>query len=171
MTHICVSRLTIIGSNNGLSPDQHQAIIWTNAGKSSIGPLGINFSEILNEIHTFSFRKMHLKMSFGKWRPFCLGLNVLRINNHRNKLPMDTWFNNNISIMLQRCCDFVLTSWWCHYCIAYPLRDACVKNNFNLETYLQIRQLKYTSNINNNTPFESVISNIPCKHRRVPAIF
>ena len=29
------------------------------------------------EIHTFSLKKIHLKMSSGKWRPFCLGLNVL----------------------------------------------------------------------------------------------
>ena len=36
-----------------------------------------NFSEILIEIYTFSFKKMHLKMSFWKWRPCCLGLNVL----------------------------------------------------------------------------------------------
>ena len=35
-----------------------------------IGPLGINFSEILIKIDTFSLKKMHLKMSSGKWRPF-----------------------------------------------------------------------------------------------------
>ena len=29
--HICVSKLTIIGSENGLSPGRRQAIIWTNA--------------------------------------------------------------------------------------------------------------------------------------------
>ena len=29
---------TIIGSNNGLSPDRHQAIIWTNGGISLIEP-------------------------------------------------------------------------------------------------------------------------------------
>ena len=51
--------------------------IWTNAGKLLIGPLGTNFSEFLIVIHTFSFNKMHLKMSSAKWRPFCLGLNVL----------------------------------------------------------------------------------------------
>ena len=50
MTHICVSKLTIIGSNEGLSPDQCQAIIWTNAGLLLIRPLGTNFSEILIEI-------------------------------------------------------------------------------------------------------------------------
>ena len=42
-----------------------------------IGPLGTNFSEILIEILTFSFKKMRLKESSAKWRPFCLGLNVL----------------------------------------------------------------------------------------------
>ena len=36
VTHICVSNLTIIGSDNGLWPDWHQAIIWTNTGISSI---------------------------------------------------------------------------------------------------------------------------------------
>ena len=76
--HICVSKLTIIGSDNGLSPDRRQAIIWTNAGILLIGPLGTNFSEISIEILTFSFKKMRLKGSSAKRRPFCLGHNVLR---------------------------------------------------------------------------------------------
>ena len=75
--HISVSKLTISGSNNGLSPDRRQAIIWTNAGFLLIGPLGTNFSEILIKILTFSFKKMRLKVSSAKRRPFCLGLNVL----------------------------------------------------------------------------------------------
>ena len=75
-THICVGNLISIGSDNGLSPVQRQAIIWTNAGLLSIGPLETNFSEISIEMHTFSFKKMCLKKSSGKWRPFCLGLNV-----------------------------------------------------------------------------------------------
>ena len=79
VTHICDNKLTIIGSDNGLSPERHQAIIWTNAGILLIGPLGTNFSEMLIEIHTFSFKKIHLKLSSGKWRPFCLGLNVLNL--------------------------------------------------------------------------------------------
>ena len=37
--HICVSKLTIIGSDNGLSPGQRQAIIWTNAGLLLTRPL------------------------------------------------------------------------------------------------------------------------------------
>ena len=32
VTYICVSKLTIIGSDNDVSPDRRQAIIWTNAG-------------------------------------------------------------------------------------------------------------------------------------------
>ena len=69
--------LTIIGSDNGLSPGQRQAIIWTNAEILLIGPLATNFSEISIGIQTFSFKKMHLNMSSTKWHPFCLGLNVL----------------------------------------------------------------------------------------------
>ena len=53
------------------------AIIRTNAGILLIGTLGTNFSEISIEIYTFSLKKIHLKMSSGKWRPCCLGLNVL----------------------------------------------------------------------------------------------
>ena len=86
VTHICVSNLTIIGSDNGLSPGRRQAIIWTNVGILLIGPPGTNFSEMLIEIHTFSFKKIHLKMSSGKWRPFCLGPNVLS-----NYIPSVGW--------------------------------------------------------------------------------
>ena len=81
VTYICVGNLTIIVSDNGLSPYRRQAIIWTNAGILLIGPLGTNFSEILIEILTFSFKKMHLKGLSAKRRPFCLGLNVLKQNN------------------------------------------------------------------------------------------
>ena len=77
VTHICVSELTIIGSDNGLSPGRRQVIIWNNAGLLFIRPSGTNFSEILIAIDVFSFKKMHLNMSSGQCRPFCLGLNVL----------------------------------------------------------------------------------------------
>ena len=155
MTHICVGNLTIIGSDNGLSPGQRQAIIWTNVGMLLIGPfdpavdwtlrsklqwncnrnsmmtssngsiyrvtghlcgeftgefpaqrtvtrsfdvffdLSLNkllskqssgwwFEMLLrplwchcNDTFNDSFKKMHLKMSFAKFCPFCLGLNVL----------------------------------------------------------------------------------------------
>ena len=81
-THICVGKLTTIASDNGLSPRRRQAIIWTNAGILLIGSFGTNFSEILIGIQIFSLKKMHLKMASAKWRPSCLGLNVLMAPSH-----------------------------------------------------------------------------------------
>ena len=94
VTHICVSKLTIIGPDNGLSPGRRQAIIWTNAGILLIGPLGTNFSENLIGIQTFSFKKMSLKMSSAKWRPFCLGLNVL---------TWHAWYMENLQLQTISC--------------------------------------------------------------------
>ena len=96
VTHICVSKLSIIGSDNGLSPGRRQAIIWTNAGIVLIWTLGTNFSEILSKIHAFSFKKMYLKMSSTKWRPFCVGLNVLRFPNI---LPGKLWERQEKSVL------------------------------------------------------------------------
>ena len=67
----------IIGSENGLLLDRHQAIIWTNVGKLLIGLIWTNFSKIIIEIYKFLLNKMHLIMSSGKWQPFRLALNVL----------------------------------------------------------------------------------------------
>ena len=72
MTHKCVSKLTIIGSDNGLTPHRCKAIIRTNAGILLTGPLGTNFSEILIKIHIFQFKAIHLKMSSAKCRPLCV---------------------------------------------------------------------------------------------------
>ena len=55
--YIYSSKLTIIGSDNGLSPGQRQAIIWTNAGILLIQTLGAKVSEILSDIHTFPFEE------------------------------------------------------------------------------------------------------------------
>ena len=60
--HTWVSKLTIIGSDNGLALARHQAIIWTIAGILLFGPVGTNFSEILLEIYTFLFKKMYSEM-------------------------------------------------------------------------------------------------------------
>ena len=70
-TYKCVTKLTIIGPDNGLSPGRRQAIIWTNAGILLIRSLGTKFSEILSEINSFSSKKIPLKMSSGKWCQFC----------------------------------------------------------------------------------------------------
>ena len=75
--------LTIIGLDNGLSPGRCQAIIWNITGILSIGPLGINYSKILTEIQNILFNKMRLKMSSRKWRPNCLGFNVLKTSDYQ----------------------------------------------------------------------------------------
>ena len=87
MTHICVSELTIIGSDIGLSPGRCQAI----------RTLATNIIEILSENHTFSFKKMHLKMSSEKCRPFCFGLNVL----NQLKPNYTIWRDRALSILLK----------------------------------------------------------------------
>ena len=89
MVHICVRNLTIIGSDNGLSQGQRQAIIWTNARiLLIIWNLGTNFSEIFSENHTFSSQKIHLKMLSAKWRPSCLGLSVLKAKKRVGGSPV-----------------------------------------------------------------------------------
>ena len=93
VTYICVGNVTIIGPDNGVSPGQRQAIIWTNAGILLIGPLGTN----LSEIHTFWFKKMRFKLSSGKWRPFCLRLNVLT----QWGLVVHIWFNELSHLLFQ----------------------------------------------------------------------
>ena len=73
----CWRVASIIGSDNGLSPDRHHAIIWTNAGILLIGQLEIYFSDILSNICIFHSRKCIWKCFAVEWWPFCLGLNVL----------------------------------------------------------------------------------------------
>ena len=109
VTHICVGKLTIIGSDNGLSPGRRQAIIGTNAGILLIGALGAKFNQILIAVHTCSFKKMHFKLSSAKWLPFCLGLNVWTMychlqhpihhchDQHRFQSLLWTIFNSNIA--------------------------------------------------------------------------
>ena len=122
--HICVSKLTIIGSDNGLSPGRCQAIIWTNAGILLIGPLGTNFSEILIEIISFSFKKMHLNVSSAKRRPFCLSLNVLISIGYidRDALGRFALRRNCIKSWLRKYILFVI--WW-HIDTISPLVALC----------------------------------------------
>ena len=63
MTHICVSKLSIIGSDNGLSPDRRQAIIWTNAGIFLIGNLKQTSMKFYSK-----FMHFHSRISLCKCR-------------------------------------------------------------------------------------------------------
>ena len=96
-------RLTHWGQWRIYAPGRRQAIIWTNAAILLIEHLGTNFSEILIKINTFSFKKMNLKISSGKWRPLCLGLNVLTVAVH------------SITIKYHRCNIWTLVIVYLHY--------------------------------------------------------
>ena len=75
VTHIFVSKLSIVISYNGKSPGWHQAIIWTNHGISFTGLLGTNFNEILSATYKFSFKKIQnvvWKMVSILSRPQCV---------------------------------------------------------------------------------------------------
>ena len=120
--HICVSKLTTIGSDNGLSPSRRQAIIWTNAGILLIGPWGTNFSEISIQILTFSLKKMRLNVSSEKRRPFCLGLNVLRyiiiiLSIHKCHTQIKSSWNvehvNHLNLMSKFHCYYLLAGFEC----------------------------------------------------------
>ena len=81
VTHICVSKLTTIGSDNGLSPGQRQAIIWTIAGILLIGnKLQWDFNRNSNIfIQENAFENVVCEMA-----SICLGLNVLRPSDLHN---------------------------------------------------------------------------------------
>ena len=72
VTHIPISELTIIGSDNGLSPGRRQTITWTNINWN----LRKNFIDILSKIHIFSFKNCIWKC-LAQWWPFYRSLNGL----------------------------------------------------------------------------------------------
>ena len=74
VTHICVGKLTIIGSDNDLSPERRQAIIWTNAVNWTLGnKLQWNYSRNSNIfIEENTFENVVCEMLFISSRPQCV---------------------------------------------------------------------------------------------------
>ena len=73
--------MTIIVSENGLSPGRRQAIIWNNAGILLIGPLGTNFTGILYRnscifIQEKAFENVVWKMAVILSRPQCVKCHI-----------------------------------------------------------------------------------------------
>ena len=66
VTHECVCKLSIIVSDNGLSPDRHQALIWTNVAILSIRHLETYFDEILFKIQKFLLKNYLEKAAIKK---------------------------------------------------------------------------------------------------------
>ena len=145
--------LVSIGSDNGLSPIRHQAIIQTNAGSLSTGPLGTNFSEILIEIQNFSFTKMNPKTSSAKWRPFCPGGDELMRPHEVNHGYYKAHMGNILGPMLRVQVDLPNTGWYIDnncittihkylWCITYKIQvyiKADVKYQTNKIIVINIR--------------------------------
>ena len=116
--HVCVRKITIIGSDNGLLPGQHQAIIWTNAGILLIRILGTNFREILSKIHTFfiqgnAFQNVVCKMAAIVSRPQCV------------KREIDQYLVTTKHNKVCNCCAYCF--WWCpnYYMLVMSRRCGC----------------------------------------------
>ena len=125
VTHIHVGKLTIIGSDNGLSPGWRQATIRTNAGILLIGQLRTNLREISIEIQTFSLKKIHLKMSSVKCCPFRLGPNVLILKQsvdpqcRLKRIPFhgcvqSSFFTGVSSLQIHFSASWTSMPWWRH---------------------------------------------------------
>ena len=87
VTHICVSKLSNIGSDNGLSPDQPQTIIWTNAAIFLTEPLGTNSMKFDRNSHIFIHRNAFenvCKMAAILSRPQCVHeeFSIFRLEFH-----------------------------------------------------------------------------------------
>ena len=141
--HICVVKLNIIGFDYGLTPGRRRAIIGTNAGILLIGPLGTNFIEILNEIYTFSFKKMRMKMSSGKWRLFFSRPQCVKYqagnqegDTHVHKIDSQwkitsLWRQNDVATSFWRHNDVIIAS-----CARWELIFAQTDRMLQLELYV-----------------------------------
>ena len=148
VTHICVRKLTIVGSDNGLSPGRRQAVILTNAGVLLIGLLRkVLLVYLLSKLIYFHWRKW-----IGKClRPFCLGTNLLttiyhhvangnafcitslfwgsgicflvRMNQLLNKQSSCHWFWDAMTLMWRHH-NVMITIFFCHF---YHLILHCLK--------------------------------------------
>ena len=114
-----------------------QAIIWTNAGILFIGLLETNFIEIYIWMQSFSFKKKHLKVLSGKWRPFCLGLTVLMLPGFLILI----WFTSCCR-WVPGCCDYGCGLW---------VKYAFLPINLNWETLLETNDLLPCSPRNDGT--------------------
>ena len=92
--HICISKQTNIGSDNGLVPCRRQAIIWTIGGILLIQTSGTNFSGTLSKIHKFSFGNVVCEMAANLAQPQC-------VDSHKN-------LKENMDYFLNQQCAF----WW-----------------------------------------------------------
>ena len=130
VTHICISKLTIVGSDNGLSPGRRQAIIWTNNGILLIGPLGTHFSEILIEIYTYSFKKNEYENVIWKTMAILSGPQCVQV--------FKKLFSSNVYIISLRWCHcgkFDAIQWTLQMSVYFGLTSKIVVNLRNVRSW------------------------------------
>ena len=115
VTHICVSKLTTIGSDNGLSPGRRQAIIWSNAGILLIWTLIRNkYQWNLKRnwcifIQANAFENVVWKMAAILSRPQCVNTLRPRQNGRHFSDDIFEWifWNENVLISINISLKFV----------------------------------------------------------------
>ena len=116
MTHICVSKLTIIGSHNGLLAGRRQAIIWTNAGILLIELFGANKVNFIGNSNIFIQENVHenvvCEMASILSRHQCVKQynSSSQIGGLQHHLSA---FLNSNSTMILKCCRVSVWEWKC----------------------------------------------------------
>ena len=92
VTDICVSILTITGSDNGLSPGRRETIIWTDDGIALIGALGSKLQWNLNRnLYSFiqenEFVNVIWKLAVTFFRPQYVN-NFIRVTKSNFSIPL-----------------------------------------------------------------------------------
>ena len=101
MTHICVHKLTIFGSEKGLSPERRQAVIWTNVGKFvNSRPQCVQWFPLFYRLIYCHFHKSQLSKS-----NFCVMCPVS--SSHRRWLLRQRYI-----------CALARVSWHSHYTLS-----------------------------------------------------
>ena len=114
VTHLCGSKIIIIGSKTCLSSGRRRAIIWTNAGILLIRSLGIHFSEIQSKSIIFiqdnAFENAVCQMAFVYSQPQCVKMEVMYQLNTYNSIIVLLFVPSNIQ------------KDWVIWCISTPIQ-------------------------------------------------
>ena len=124
MTHICVSNMTIIGSDNSLSPERPQAIIWLNAGILSLcfdpweRTSGKCWSKFIDFHSKNSFENVVCEMAVTLFWPHCAKFVPICNRKSRHSFSMEKAMVLAIAYTLGRL-TVPLLNHQCPYVISY----------------------------------------------------
>ena len=141
MTHLCVGNLTIVGSDNGLSPGRRKAIIWTNAGILSIAPY--KQGNFCRNRHIFilknAFQNVIWEMTAILSRPQCVKTSFLICVNICSLAVFKVWVGTSCKfsewfitkIIYMYYIDFCTTMYWsCQYDVHFTRMISYHTKNF-----------------------------------------